>query len=480
MLLCLQRGVVVSIDEIVDELWGESPPATSRHMVEVYVSKLRKLLGPDLLCTHAPGYRLELDPKCLDVALFERLLAEGSEALARVEPELASARLGEALALWRGQALADFSYEPFAQAEIARLDELHHLVEEERIEAELALGRAEELVGEIAALVSAQPLRERRHGQLMLALYRAGRQADALAVYERARQTLVEELGIEPGPELQAIERAMLNQDETLLAPTRRAHSDPKPVAALKLVTVLVAELVDRDAGLDAERFSREVGRLGSLAQETLALYGASTSALPDGMLMGVFGHPIAHEDDALRAVRAAIRLQSQGASGIGISTGETLARAASVTGQAVGSARRLVERGARAVVLDELTRELLSDAISIGPLEGEPAAWRVLGLLEIPASEHLRLDAPLIGRDGSSRRSERRSPGCLTRVVRTSSPWSASRVSANRDSYTNLPAKSMGRSGFCWVDASRLVKGQRTAHSARPSAMSARMTRGN
>ena len=219
-LLCLQRGAVVSVDEIVDKLWGESPPASARHMVEVYVSRLRKLLGPGLLLTRAPGYRLDLDPESLDVARFERLLAEGSEALASGEPDFASACLGEALSLSRGQALADFAYEPFAQAEIARLQELRQLTEEERVEAELALGRAAELVSEIDSLVAAQPLRERRHGQLMLALYRAGRQADALAAFKRARETLVEELGVEPGQALRELERAILNQEEAELGPS--------------------------------------------------------------------------------------------------------------------------------------------------------------------------------------------------------------------------------------------------------------------
>jgi YVTN family beta-propeller protein len=239
-LLCLEHGEAVSVDRIVDALWGESPPATARHMVEVYISKLRKLLGASLLLTRAPGYALELDPECLDVTRFERLLAEGREALAHDEPDLAARRLGEALALWRGQALADLSYAPFARAEAARLADLRQYAEEERIDAELALGRAGELVGEIEGLVAAQPLRERRHGQLMLALYRAGRQADALAAYRRARETLVDELGIEPGPDLQAIERAILNQDGALrpLAPRPRSETEseerPEPVTSFK------------------------------------------------------------------------------------------------------------------------------------------------------------------------------------------------------------------------------------------------------
>jgi DNA-binding SARP family transcriptional activator/DNA-binding beta-propeller fold protein YncE len=215
--LCFNPGAVLSVDRIVGELWGESAPPTARHMVEVYVSKLRKLLGPNLLVTQPPGYTLDLDPECIDTKRFEALLEQGSEALARGEADFAEDLLREALALWRGEALADFAYEPFAQAEIGRLNELRRRAEEELVEAELALGRSHELVAEIESLVAEEPLREHRHGQLMRAFYRAGRQADALAAYRRAREILVEELGIEPGPELQRLEHAVLNQDEVVL-----------------------------------------------------------------------------------------------------------------------------------------------------------------------------------------------------------------------------------------------------------------------
>jgi DNA-binding SARP family transcriptional activator/DNA-binding beta-propeller fold protein YncE len=244
-LLCLNCGAVLSVDRIVDELWGESAPPTARHMVEVYVSKLRKLLGPDLLVTQPPGYTLDLDPERLDTKRFEALLEQGSEALAHGEAHFAEDLLREALALWRGEALADFSYEPFAQAEIGRLNELRHRAEEELVEAELALGRSHELVADIETLVAEEPLRERRHGQLMRALYRAGRQADALAAYRRAREILVEELGIEPGPELQRLERAILNQEETVLyAGEREASKAGVAPRRTQLLFVVVAAVV--------------------------------------------------------------------------------------------------------------------------------------------------------------------------------------------------------------------------------------------
>lgn len=216
-LLCLQRGAVIPVDQLVDDLWGGSPPPTASHMIEVYVSKLRKLLGPGVIVTRSPGYLLDLDHDRVDSTQFELLVAQATDALGHGEPQLAAAQLDEALHLWRGEALIDFRYESFAQQEIARLDGLRALAEEERIEAELALGRAADLISEIETLVAAEPLRERRYRHLMLALYRAGRQADALAAYRRAREALVDELGIEPGPDLQMIERAILNQDDSVL-----------------------------------------------------------------------------------------------------------------------------------------------------------------------------------------------------------------------------------------------------------------------
>ena len=166
--------------------------------------------------THAGGYLLRLEPEQLDLTLFERLLEEGRRALAGGNYERASKRLAEALALWRGPALADLAYEPFARAEAERLDEQRLAALEERIEAELALGRHSSLIGELESLSAKHPLRERLHGQLMLALYRSGRQAEALAAYRETRQHLLDELGIDPSPALQRIEQAILLQDPAL------------------------------------------------------------------------------------------------------------------------------------------------------------------------------------------------------------------------------------------------------------------------
>jgi DNA-binding SARP family transcriptional activator len=215
-LLLLHANQVVTTDRLIDQLWGEEPPETVRTVVQGYVSNLRKTLGPDLIRTRASGYAIVLDPEELDLHRFERLLELARTASGAGDSATAAAKLRDALGLWSGPALADFAYESFAQAPILRLEELRFAALEDRIEADLALGRHGELVGELEALVAQHPLRERLRGQLMLALYRSGRQSDALQAYHETRRVLVEELGIEPTQTLQGLERAILRQDSTL------------------------------------------------------------------------------------------------------------------------------------------------------------------------------------------------------------------------------------------------------------------------
>ena len=224
-ILLLRRGEVVSVDRLVDELWGERPPDTATKTVQVYVSRLRKELGQGVVLTRGGGYMLDGEPE-LDAERFERLTAEGSEALDRGEAGSARDLLGQALGLWRGPALDDLAYEQFAQSEIARLEELRLVALEHRIEAELALGEHAALIPELETLIREHPARERLHAQLILALYRSGRQADALASYRRARAALVDELGLEPGRELQDLEHAILTQDPALDAPRRPPRPD--------------------------------------------------------------------------------------------------------------------------------------------------------------------------------------------------------------------------------------------------------------
>ena len=220
-LLLLRAGEVVSTDRLIDALWDERAPASATNSVHIYVSRLRKALGNGRLQTRGHGYVLALEPDELDLSRFERLLGEGRELLAAGEAERAARTLRAALALWRGPPLSDFTSEPFAQGEIARLEELHLAALEERIEADLAIGRHAELVSELEPLVREHPLQESLCAQFMLALYRSGRQAEALAAYQQARRMLAEELGLEPGRRLQELEGAILRQDAELDPPGR-------------------------------------------------------------------------------------------------------------------------------------------------------------------------------------------------------------------------------------------------------------------
>ncbi|MFZ1993569.1 MAG: BTAD domain-containing putative transcriptional regulator, partial [Solirubrobacteraceae bacterium] len=223
-LLVVHRGARVSSERLIDELWGEQAPASSIKMVHGYVSNLRKALGDGLLMTRGHGYLLQTGSAQFDVDRFELRAAEGRHALLDGDLRTAVARLRGALALWRGPPLADFAYEAFAQAEIARLEERRLAVLEERIDAELALDDPAALVGELAALVREHPLRERACGQLMLALYRAGRQGEALEAYQHARVRLADELGLEPGPALKNLQMEILEQAPTLQARLRPGH----------------------------------------------------------------------------------------------------------------------------------------------------------------------------------------------------------------------------------------------------------------
>ncbi|MGZ6644073.1 MAG: BTAD domain-containing putative transcriptional regulator [Solirubrobacteraceae bacterium] len=242
-ILLLHVGEAVSTDRLIDELWGDESPEAGSAALRVRISQLRRALGPagELLVTRPPGYALALTPEQLDLRRFERLVEAGERALGREDPAGAAESLREALALWRGPPLADFSYAPFARAAIVRLEELRLAAIELRIEAQLALGEHARLAGELRALVVEHPLRERLWGQLMLALYRDGRQAEALETYRAARRRLIEEIGLEPGPELHDLQRRILAQDEGLMG-SRRPRS-----AAARAILVLALD----DATLD-------------------------------------------------------------------------------------------------------------------------------------------------------------------------------------------------------------------------------------
>jgi DNA-binding SARP family transcriptional activator len=212
-LLLVHRGDTVRADRIVDELWGGTELRNAKNAVQVVASRLRSVVGEDVFISEGGGYALRVPRGAVDADRFEDRLSQGVEELSRGEPRVAAETLREALRLWRGPALVDVGDHGFAQPEIAWLDDLRLTCISRRVDADLACGRHAELTGELEALVHQHPLRERLRGQLMLALYGAGRQADALGAYRAAREALVDGLGIEPSPELRALEAAILRHE---------------------------------------------------------------------------------------------------------------------------------------------------------------------------------------------------------------------------------------------------------------------------
>src|SRR3954454_17758159 len=231
--LLLHPTQPVSAERLALALWGEEAPADATRTVQVYVSRLRKALGnPEALATTPAGYRLRVRPGELDAERFERGVEAGRRALAAGEPGRASELLRAALGLWRGPPLAELEFQPFARVEIARLEEQRLAALEARVDAELAMGRQAALLGELQGLVTEHPTRERLAATLMLALYRDGRQAEALEVYRDARRALVEQAGVEPGPELQRLHRAVLDQDVSLEWPAGGGELSSLPAGA--------------------------------------------------------------------------------------------------------------------------------------------------------------------------------------------------------------------------------------------------------
>jgi DNA-binding SARP family transcriptional activator len=251
--LLLRLNEVVPTERLVDDLWGESAPRTATTSLHNTISQLRRLIG-DVLVTRSPGYVLRVDRSHVDALRFEDLLRQSRQA----EPAVRAAQLREALALWRGAALLDVCYETFAAGEASRLDELRLVAREELIEAELELGADEGLVPELEALVGANPLRERLWGQLMLALYRSGRQGDASQAYQNARRTLLDELGIEPGPALKQLHGAIIRQEVEVPG----ARSRGPALAGVELADVTRAILAGRVVPVLGEDADGLVARL--------------------------------------------------------------------------------------------------------------------------------------------------------------------------------------------------------------------------
>jgi YVTN family beta-propeller protein len=290
--LLLRPAESVSIDRLIDALWGAGAPASAPSSIHAYVSRLRKVLGRERVLRAPHGYRLVVEPGELDLTRFQRLFSSGSERLARGDAEGAAEQLCAALALWRGPPLADFTYEPFAADEIARLEELRLEALEERIEADLALGRHQQLVPELDTLIREHPLRERLRAQQMLALYRSGRQADALEAYRQARSALVAELGLEPGPALQQLERQILTHDSALEAsgPPRRPVDGMRGRRAALLAALIVIVLVAVAIVITVTRSDEKPTRVVA-GPNTVGVIDSGSSRLVARIPVGV--HPV-------------------------------------------------------------------------------------------------------------------------------------------------------------------------------------------
>jgi DNA-binding SARP family transcriptional activator/class 3 adenylate cyclase len=448
--LLLHANQVISTDELIDTVWGERPPPTVRQSLQNHVAALRRVVEqagtpagqPRTLLTRDPGYLLQVDPDQIDLHRFRRMVDQGRAALEGSRPWTAATLLHEAVALWRGPLLSDVVAAGVSWPELAGIDELEIGAVETRIEADLVAGRHAELIGELETLIRLHPLREHLHGQMMLALYRSGRQADALGAYRYARRTLVEELGIEPSVRLQRLEQAILAQDPALelLGPARsgdeagvtpsseeapaepsRQPADPGS-AERKLVIVLFAE-VDEPAGdadeRDPEDVSTMLDRNLERMRAEIAGFGGCVEHAIGGTTMAVFGVPQTREDDPERAVRAALAIRDALSGGVelrvAVATGEALvtpgAGPTRVAGDLVTTCAKLQQAAPPgSVLVSEATERATSRVISYGPasllaLAGRARPLTVWSALEprnrtgIDATSAARL-VPLVGRD--------------------------------------------------------------------------------
>jgi DNA-binding SARP family transcriptional activator len=405
--LLLHANELVSSDRLIDEIWGPEPAKTAAASLQNYISRLRKAIGPQLLLSQPPGYVLRVDPERFDLARFERLTTEARGA----EPRERAEKLRAALGLWRGAALEDLAFEPFARDEIGRLEEARLAALEERIDADLELGSAGDLVGELEELVEQQPLRERFRVQLMLALYRAGRQAEALNAYQEARRVLMDELGLEPSEELRSLQQSILRQDDSLGAAVAKT-SERAPDR--RTVTVLFCDLVDSTgfaASLDPEVYRGLISRYFDTVRAPIERHGGTLEKFIGDAVMAVFGVPELHEDDPLRAVRAAHDIQTTLAdfpdgrldARIGLSTGEVHVLSAPgealhVSGAVASVASQLEARApVGGVLLSDETYRLVRDAVLAEEVGG---AWRLDEVRADAPPYARRLDAPLVGRE--------------------------------------------------------------------------------
>ena len=447
-LLALHPGEPLSRDFLVEQLW-QRPPADPRHALEVQVSRLRRALREldgeaELIVGRPGGYLLAVEPEQIDVGRVERLVREARQALAAGEPAAAAERLTAALAEWRGEPLAELAFEPFAQVELGRLEELRLSALEDLAEAKLLLGGNGELVAELEALVSRYPLRERLRAKLMLALYRAGRQAEALDLYQAARRLLVDELGIEPSQQLQQLQQQILRHDPVLeppagargvettvaAAPALAAAVTAAPAAELspaaprqqrKVVTILFCDVSESTAlgeRLDPEALRALLARYFERMKAVVERHGGTVEKFIGDAVMAVYGVPRLHEDDAVRACRAALEMREAlpelGLAGrIGIATGEVVTGTEErlATGAAVNLAARLEQAAEPGEVLVAAeTLQLIRASVEVEEVEplalkGKAEPVPAYRLLSASADVPVRPSAPLVGRVTELRR---------------------------------------------------------------------------
>ncbi|MEZ0240236.1 MAG: BTAD domain-containing putative transcriptional regulator, partial [Chloroflexota bacterium] len=389
----------MTTDRLVESLWGETPPATADKALQGHVSVLRKALGHERLVTERAGYRLQVAPGELDA---DRFTAAVAAARTTQDPAARAAALSEALTAWRGEPLADLAGERVVQADVARLTALRLAALEALAEAEVSAGNHAEVIADLERLVTEHPLGEGLRASLMRALYRAGRQSDALRIYREGRRHLAEELGIDPGAELQLLERQVLAQDPALDLPAASRPSPPRQER--KTVTVLVVEVVPASMA-DPEDLEREAQPALDRIRSVVEGVGGRAEPLFANALVGMFGAPRAHDDDALRAVRAALELLDGAvAPGIqlrgGIETGEALVTIdgadVAITGQVLGAASRLQATApVGSILVGPATRQATEVSIDYLPADGGSSAPQRLRR----ADEVVRPDPPFVGR---------------------------------------------------------------------------------
>jgi DNA-binding SARP family transcriptional activator len=400
----LHAGEAVSTDRLIDALWGDRAPRHATASLQNNVALLRRVLGAGAIVTQPSGYVLGAPREWTDVGRFERLVADARASRNNVER---AESLRAALALWRGRPLEGPEFEFFAPVELPPLALDRLTVAQDLIDADLALGRHAELVGEIESLIEEHPFDERLRAQLARALYRAGRQSDALDSLRLTRRLLHDELGLEPGPALRELEQAILVQDPALSAPPRAGAVEP----GRKIVTIVSAGFGERAAAGTADpealnaRYDRLAGEMSTVAER----HGGTVTRVPGGGVMAVFGVPVVHEDDVLRALRTAVELRDADSSmrdaatsalHIGVDSGEVFAQETagselSVTGAPVTAARRLEQLAtAGQILLGPATLRLVRGAVDVAPLRAggrgahpATAAFRLKALVEPAAT---------------------------------------------------------------------------------------------